>query len=101
MHRAVGNAAGSRDSVAVFSVQPATSDVRLLANAPVCCYPRSMTLMQGDAADVLAVGCQLDRRIQTFSLDRESGMLQAAGQAAAVSDAVAFVGALPSARPAR
>jgi len=57
--------------------------------------------MQGDAADVLAVGCQLDRRIQTFSLDRESGMLQAAGQAAAVSDAVAFVGALPSARPAR
>jgi 6-phosphogluconolactonase (cycloisomerase 2 family) len=100
LYVSVRDASCSRDSVAVFLVQPATSDVRLLANAPVCCCPRSMTLMQGDAADVLAVGCQPDRRIQTFSLDRESGMLQA-GQAAAVRDAVAFVGALPSARPAR
>ena len=101
LYVSVRDAAGGRDSVAVFLVQPATCDVRLLANAPVCWYPRSMTLMQGDAADVLAVGCQLDRRIQTLLLDRESGMLQAAGQAAAVSDAVAFVGALPSAPPAR
>ncbi len=83
----------TRDSIAVFSVQPATSDVRLVANIPVCWCPRSITLMEGNAADIIVVGCQLDRRIETFLVDRESGLLQALGQAPAI-DPVAFVGAL-------
>jgi 6-phosphogluconolactonase len=101
LYVSVRDAAGTRDSVAVFFVQHATSDVLLLANVPVCWYPRSMTLVHAHAAHLLVVGCQLDRKIQTFSVDEESGMLQAVGQAVAVSDAVAFVGDLPSASPAR
>ena len=94
LYVSVRDAVGKSDSIAIFSVQPATSDVRLLANVPVCWYPRSITLMEGEAADILVVGCQLDHKIETFFVDRESGLLQAAGQAPVLNDPVAFVGTL-------
>jgi 6-phosphogluconolactonase len=84
--------AGKSDSIAVFSVQTDAFKVRLLANYQVCFCPRSMTLMEGDAADILVVGCEIARAIKTFRVNRANGMLNEIGFSSVV-DPVAFVGA--------
>ena len=94
LYVSIRDAVGASDSIAVFSVNRAASDVLLLANAAVCSCPRSMVLVESEWSDVLVVGCQLSRAVQTFVVDRNSGMLKAAGRGPIMNDPVAFVGAL-------
>lgn len=99
LYVSIRDAAGASDSIAVFSVDHADADVLLLANAPVCWCPRSMTLVDSEGSDILVVGCQLARAVQTFVVDRDSGMLKSARRGAIMSNPVAFVGALAHQRP--
>ena len=95
LYVSIRDAAGQNDCIAIFAVLPATSDLALLANVPVCWCPRSITLVEAGAEVFLVVGCQTDRKIETFFVDQETGLLTPAAHAAATSDPVAFVGALP------
>jgi 6-phosphogluconolactonase len=94
LYVSIRDAAGLNDCIAIFSVLPASSDLVLLANVPVCWCPRSITLVQAGADVFLVVGCQTGRNIDTFFVDRETGLLTLAARAVATSNPVAFVGAL-------
>ncbi len=88
------DSAGKHDSIAVFRVQAATSDVRRIANVPVCSGPRSITLAERGTDELLVVGCEQDRSIQIFSIDRETGFLKWAGADTMTTNPVALVGQL-------